>query len=129
MAVKINWDSFGIATSLACAIHCAILPLALTSLPLFGINIIHNAAFEWGMIALAFSVGAYSLLHGYFVHHRTSLPILIFSGGFLFLVLKQVFHSYEVFLLIPAVLLIIYGHLLNYKTCNKFKCSSPHHKH
>ncbi len=129
MAVKINWDSFGIATSLACAIHCAILPLALTSLPLFGINIIHNAAFEWGMIALAFSVGAYSLLHGYFVHHRTSLPILIFTGGFLFLVLKQVFHSYEVFLLIPAVLLIIYGHLLNYKTCNKFKCSSPNHKH
>ncbi|MEO7446128.1 MAG: MerC domain-containing protein, partial [Ferruginibacter sp.] len=64
MAVKLNWDGLGIATSLACAIHCAVLPLILTSLPLFGINIIHNSYFEWMMIALAFGVGIYSLYHG-----------------------------------------------------------------
>ena len=45
MATKINWDIMGIATSVACAIHCALLPLLLTSLPLFGINIIHNIVF------------------------------------------------------------------------------------
>ena len=56
MNFKINWDGLGIATSLACAIHCAILPLILTSLPLFGVNIIHNMFFEWRMIALAFIV-------------------------------------------------------------------------
>ena len=33
MRLKINWDALGIATSLACAIHCAVLPLLLTSLP------------------------------------------------------------------------------------------------
>ena len=27
MNVKINWDGLGIATSLACAIHCIVLPL------------------------------------------------------------------------------------------------------
>lgn len=129
MAVKINWDSFGIATSLACAIHCAILPLLLTSLPLFGINIIHNMVFEWGMIALAFAIGAYSLLHGYFVHHHSLAPMLIFTCGFFFLVLKQIFHQYELWLLLPAIPLIIYGHLLNYKTCNRSKCNSTHHKH
>jgi len=129
MAVKINWDNLGIATSIACAIHCIVLPLLLSSLPLFGINIIHNIYFEWGMIALAFAIGAYSLLHGYFVHHRSTVPIIILSVGFLFLVLKQVFHHYELYLLIPAVPLIIYAHVLNYKTCRKFKCASPHHKH
>ena len=43
---KINYDALGIATSLACAIHCAILPLVLTSLPVLGVNIIHNIPFE-----------------------------------------------------------------------------------
>jgi hypothetical protein len=50
----INWDALGIATSLACAIHCAILPLILSSLPLFGINIVDNIGFEYFMIFLAF---------------------------------------------------------------------------
>ena len=63
--IKVNWDAFGIAASLACAIHCALLPLVLTSLPLFGVNIIDNISFEILMIVLAFSVGAYSLYHGW----------------------------------------------------------------
>ncbi len=118
MRFRINWDNLGIFTSIACAIHCVVLPLVLTSLPLFGINIIHNAAFEWGMISLAFGIGAYSLLHGYFTQHHSLKPVLIFSAGFCFLILKQIFHQYETWLLIPAVILIIYAHLLNYKTCN-----------
>jgi len=30
---KVNWDALGVGASLACAIHCAVLPLILTSLP------------------------------------------------------------------------------------------------
>ena len=62
---RINWDLMGMITSIACAIHCAILPLILTSLPLFGINIINNSLFEWTMIGIAFVVGCYALSHGY----------------------------------------------------------------
>jgi hypothetical protein len=39
---KINFDALGIVASIACAIHCAILPLIISTLPLFGINIINN---------------------------------------------------------------------------------------
>ncbi|MFK9892529.1 MerC domain-containing protein, partial [Escherichia coli] len=46
---KINWDALGVVTSVACAIHCAVLPLVLTSLPLFGVEIIDNLYFELGM--------------------------------------------------------------------------------
>ena len=67
---KINWDALGIATSIACAIHCALLPLILTSLPLFGVNIINNVSFELFMILLAFCIGAYSLYHGWKKHHH-----------------------------------------------------------
>ncbi len=129
MNIKMNWDGFGIATSLACAIHCAVLPLLATSLPLFGINIIHNLFFEWGMIALAFVVGVYSLMHGYIKHHRSFIPVLVFMIGFLLLVTKQFFHEYESFLLIPAVILIIGAHYQNYRFCHRSKCSSPHHQH
>ena len=119
----------GIATSLACAIHCALLPILMTSLPLFGVNIIHNTFFEWGMIGLAFVVGSYSLFHGFVKHHRNYTPILIFSGGFIFLVLKQFVPDFEYLFLTLAVAMIIIAHYYNYRLCHQSKCASPHHKH
>jgi len=119
MKQQVNWDALGVATSIACAIHCAVLPLVLTSLPLFGINIIHNNFFEAGMITLAFGIGFYSLYHGYKRHHHNISPLLIFSIGFIFLVLKEFFILYEVWLLIPAVLFIISAHFLNYYFCRR----------
>src|SRR5438045_9442994 len=117
MKIQVNWYALGIATSLVCAIHCAVLPLLLTSLPLFGINIIHNNFFEAGMIALAFSIGSLALFHGYKRHHHRPLPLFIFSIGFIFLVLKEIFLSYETVLLVPAVLLILTGHFFIYRFC------------
>jgi len=115
--MRINWDALGIGASLACAIHCAMLPLFMSSLPLFGINIIENLAFEVGMIALAFLIGSYSFYHGYKKHHHSLVPFLIFIAGFALLVLKQVFHHHQLWLLIPAVLLIVTAHLRNYSSC------------
>lgn len=129
MNLKVNWDGLGIATSLACAIHCAVLPLMLSSLPLFGINIIHNKVFEWSMIVLAFVVGAYSLYHGHIRHHRSFLPITLFVIGFSFLCTKQFFHDLEVYFLVPAVLFIVAAHYINYRMCRQHKCTSIHHKH
>ncbi len=117
MRLRINWDALGIGASLACAIHCALLPLFISSLPLFGINIINNEAFEAGMIILAFCIGAYSLYHGYRRHHHNALPFVLFIAGFACLVLKQFFIHYATWLLIPAVLLIVAAHLLNYRFC------------
>ena len=129
MNVKVNWDGLGVFTSVACAIHCAILPLLATSLPLFGVNIIHNGFFEWTMIGIAFVVGSYSLFHGYVKHHRSLLPVTIFSVGFIFLIAKQFFAGLEIALLIPAVMLIISAHYFNYRLCQKSKCASLHHQH
>lgn len=129
MGFKVNWDGLGIATSLACAIHCAVLPLILTTLPLFGINILHNATFEWSMIIIAAVVGFYALYHGYITHHKNVSAIIMFVVGLVFLVTKQFFHSIETWFLVPAVILIISAHYYNYTLCRKSKCSSPHHVH
>jgi hypothetical protein len=119
MKARVNWDALGIATSIACAIHCALLPLFLSSLPLFGINIIHNIFFEAGMVTLAFCIGCYSLLHGFRKHHHRFLPLAVFAAGFIFLVVKQFFVHYETWMLIPAAGFIITAHLLNYLFCRR----------
>jgi len=129
MKVKINWDRLGITTSVVCAIHCGLLPVILPVLPLFGVNIVHNSLFEWAMIALAFGVGCYSLYHGFIRHHHSYRPITIFLIGFIFLVLKQFFHSQEYIFLSIAVPLIISAHFINIRLCKKNKCSSAHHVH
>lgn len=117
MKFRINWDAMGIGASLACAIHCALLPLFMSTLPLFGINIIHNTAFEAGMIGLAIAIGTYSLWHGFRRHHHSLMPLLLFYSGITFLVLKQMFIHYATWLLIPAVILIVTAHLINFRSC------------
>jgi hypothetical protein len=117
MRYRINWDWLGISASVICAIHCALLPLLLTSLPLFGVNIIHHLGFELGMIALALVIGSYSMYHGYKKHHHRLTPWLLFLLGGAFLILKQIFPTYQYWLLAPAVCLIIYSHLLNVRSC------------
>ncbi len=76
MKQKLNWDALGISASLACAVHCVVLPLLVTSLPVFGINIIHNKAFEIFMILIALLIGLWALHHSYFRHHKNLLPIV-----------------------------------------------------
>jgi hypothetical protein len=128
MRLKLNWDSVGILTSLLCAIHCLLLPLLLTSLPIFGFDLIHDPIFEWSMIALAIAIGIYALSHGYKKHHHNKLPIYLFCAGAVLLILKQFYHG-NTFLLIAAVIFIIAAHVQNYRLCRKTSCSAPHHTH
>ena len=128
MPIRINWDALGITASVACAIHCAILPLVATSLPIFGINIIHNSLFEYAMILLAFFIGLHALSHGYRKHHHSKAPLFAFSIGMLLLFAKQIWHGWEIWFLIPAVIGIVAAHYLNYRLyrlahCN---CSTQH---
>ena len=115
MSLKIDWDALGITTSILCAIHCAVLPLAVATLPVLGVNIIHNAWFENGMIGLAFVVGTRALWHGFSHHHRRLTPWFLFLAGITLLIAKQVWHSYELGFLPFAVLFIVTAHILNYR--------------
>jgi hypothetical protein len=117
MKFRINWDALGIATSVACAVHCAILPLILSSLPVLGMNVIDNEGFEYFMIALAFVIGFYSLWHGYRRHHHSYTPLIIFGIGIAFLIAKQIWHEQQYWLLTLAIVAIIWAHLRNYRGC------------
>jgi hypothetical protein len=117
MFTKINLDALGVTASVLCAIHCAILPLVVASLPVFGINIVHNSLFEYGMIGLAFVVGTVALWHGFTRHHHRLIPWLLFSGGMIALIAKQIWPNWELAFLPVAVLLVVSAHMLNYRWC------------
>ena len=114
---KINYDALGIAASVACAIHCAVLPLVMSSLPVLGINIINNFWFEIFMIVLAMGIGLHSLTHGFKKHHHRLLPIIVFVIGISLLLVKQILHQYQIWFLVPAVILIVSAHYINYRQC------------
>ncbi len=121
MNFRINWEALGIAASVACAIHCAVLPLFLTGLPLFGINIIHNIFVEVLLMGLAFFIGFSTLWHGYKKHHQHWATLIPFSSGMILFTLNQFFtFPYSSFLfVIPAASLVIIAHLLNHRYCRE----------
>jgi MerC mercury resistance protein len=120
MKFTINADMLGMGASITCAIHCAVLPVFVSGLSIFGVNIIHNFWFESGMILLAFVIGIFSLRHGFLRHHRNSLPFLLFTGGMTFLLAKEFWQVFELILLPFALILIISAHYFNYRFTRKF---------
>lgn len=124
MSFKLNWDALGITASAACAIHCAILPLISTGFSVLGTDIVHNRLFEYSMIVFAFVIGVYALGHGYRKHHGKRTSLVIFSAGILLLLAKQVWHSLELWFLLPAVICIITAHYVNYRMLRSSGCNS-----
>lgn len=131
--LKVNADRLGIITSIACAVHCTVLPALVSTLPLLGLDILENKAIEWSMISLAFLFGTLSLYHGYTHHHKKSLPLILFLFGFTCLILNQAIAERFVLLFIPtSSLCIISAHVLNIYYCRlSGKCranKAPHKK-
>lgn len=130
MKLQINWNALGVSAAVACAIHCALLPLFITALPLFGVNILENIYFEIGMITVAFVIGGLTLTHGYRKHHHKLSPLFLFIAGMILLSIKHFFIEYILWLVIPSSILIISAYYLNWKFCRLAKhCHSSDCNH
>jgi hypothetical protein len=121
MGFRINWSALGVSASLICAIHCALMPLLVTSLPLFGVNLIENIWVEISLLVFAFIVGFYSLWHGYRKHHHRIVTLFIFSAGITLFVVHQFVEVpyYGITLILPGVIAVLTAHYLNYRLCRK----------
>ncbi len=121
MKLHINWEALGATAALVCAIHCAIFPFLLTSLPLFGVNLLDNIYLEVFLILAAVIIGSISLSHGFRRHHHRFLPLVSFAAGMTLMILYQFSHSGRLWLLIPSTLLILLAYYLNWKFCKRAK--------
>jgi hypothetical protein len=115
-------DRIGITASTLCAIHCAVVPLVFTSLPLIGMSFLALPLVEWGMILFALMIGLYSIGLSYLRIHRRPLPVILLVTGFAIIMLGHVFLSGRIEgIIVPAGgLLIATAHFINYR------CAGPH---
>ncbi|MCW3487673.1 MerC domain-containing protein [Chitinophaga nivalis] len=119
---KMNLDTLGIGASLLCAVHCALLPLVLTMLPLLGAALPENEWLEYALLSGSFVIGCLALGRGYFRHHRRIRPLLLFSAGFVLLVCGHFIapaDGWEPLPIAIGALMIIAAHLLNLRGCKQ----------
>jgi hypothetical protein len=110
-------DNIGMTASTLCAVHCALVPVLFTSLPLLGLGFLANAWVEWGMIVLALLIGVYSIGLSYLRIHRQLLPLALLSAGFMAIILGHAFtNGWAEAVVVPmGGLLIATAHFVNYK--------------
>lgn len=114
-------DRAGMTASTACAIHCALMPIAAIFLPLLGLTFLSNEWVEITMLCLSLVIGLTSLLTSYFKIHRNFSPVALFLLGFVMVIIghfngRQVVES--IVLPIGGVLFVV-AHYLNFR---KGKC-------
>lgn len=64
------FDRAGMSASLACAVHCALLPVALAALPALGLAWLDSPWVDWSMVILALGIALRAHRGGYRLHHR-----------------------------------------------------------
>jgi MerC mercury resistance protein len=121
-------DRIGAAASLACAIHCAAMPMIVGLLPLVGLSFLASEKAEWSLVGLSLCVGICSLLPSYTRKHRHWRPLLIFALGAGLIIAVRLLVEEGSRLEKPAVvagaLLIACAHLINRARCRS--CADCH---
>ena len=122
-------DHIGVTASTLCAVHCALVPILFTSLPLLGLGFLANVWIEWGMIVLALFIGVYSIGLSYLRIHRQLLPLALLVAGFVTIMLGHAFAiGWAEAVIVPVGgLLIATAHFVNYKYSGA--CKHNGHKH
>lgn len=126
-------DKFAIGLSLACAIHCIVLPVLLVMLPSLAALQLDDEAFHIWMVAAVLPSSIYALSMGCKQHKRYRL---LFIGliGLMLLVLalalgeERIGEMGEKTLTVIGSGFIAVGHWLNYRLCheqNYSDCECP----
>ncbi|MBS7567042.1 MerC domain-containing protein [Mucilaginibacter sp. Bleaf8] len=119
-SVRRRLDHVGIGLSLLCAVHCTLMPLILTSLPLWGLGFLANVYCEAAIITLSFIIASYSLIGGY-KQTRSVGPLITLAVGFALIFAAQLLanEKYEWMLMVAGGLLVGSAHLYNWKVVHK----------
>lgn len=136
--IQSYFDRFAIMLSGICAIHCILLPIAVSAMPLFMASIdhdhhLHDFVFHQAILLFILPVSIIALITG-FRSHQQALPIIIASIGLTILVTVALFaekmidggimpHDGETILTVIGGITHAVGHILNVLATRKL------HKH
>ena len=123
MIAKINLDKVGIGASLLCAVHCALLPVLFTTLPLLGVELLENKHVELGFILTSLIIGSFALYNGYKKHHQKIIPLFVFVAGITLLFVANFLleEKEETIVKMAGATTIIIAHVLNWQSCRSCK--------
>ena len=134
MKPRIELDQVGAVASFACAIHCAVLPIAI-SLSAAGVfSFLDNGPVEWGFVLLASVVGTVSAWRGYRKHGNKTVAVVLAAAA-LGLLLATVSHrghgahdpDHLLAWLFPAIgLTIAIAHIVNLRLCRACRGCETH---
>ncbi len=123
---SVNLDRLGMTASTLCAIHCALVPIFLTTLPLLGLDFLANEWVELTMIGISVVLGVLSLSMSYKKQHRKLLPFFVLTAGFALIFTGHFsgMKSLEPILLPLGGFIVAAAHLVNWRLNST--CKHPH---
>ena len=86
-------DKAGMIASITCAVHCMIMPLIITLLPIFGLSLFATEEFEWILLMISAMLGVTSLCFG-FRKHKSFKAFSFLGIGLTFLVIGRLAHEH-----------------------------------
>lgn len=111
---KVGWwrvaDRVGAVASFLCAIHCALLPFLLASLPFFGLEFLADHRFERGFVLFACALAMVALIRG-FRRHQRPLPLMLAIPGLALLISGVTFAQHDA-IVVHSVMVTCGGLLL-----------------
>ena len=126
-------DRAGATASFLCAIHCALMPLVVTLLPLLGLSFLASEPVEWTLLAASAGLGSSSLCLG-FRKHRKRRVFMVLAIALAIMVAGRVFHEHHVgiwgpVLMVIGGLMMMSAHLLNHRLCHACTRCDSHECH
>ncbi|WP_149695643.1 MerC domain-containing protein [Chitinophaga sp. CF418] len=118
-AYQVKWDAIGIGASLACAVHCVLLPVIFTAFSLFGVEILKNVFLEVLTVFVSMTAGGWAIWKGYMRLHRQKAVLVYFIAGLLLMITGNFisFTPLEMGFKITGAILLITAHIRNWRGC------------
>jgi MerC mercury resistance protein len=114
-----SWvDSLGASVSIACAIQCTLIPLLIGVLPLVGLGFLTGDGVETILLVTSITLAVGSFSWG-FRHHKSLYVFLFLIGGLLLIFTGRVWvgENSQIPFVVPGMLVLAAGHLLNRRLC------------
>lgn len=131
---RLELDQVGAVASIACAIHCAVLPIAVSLSAAGVISFFDHQPLEWGFVLLAAVIGTVSAWRGYRQHGNKAVAAVLAAAA-LGLVLvtftRHDAHSHHpselVAWLLPLIgVTIAVAHIVNLRLCRACRSCEAH---
>jgi hypothetical protein len=121
-----NLDFAGAFASAVCAVHCAIVPLAISIGAMTGAHWLHNHAFDWIFIGFGVVIAGFTLIKDYLKTHKDPTPVIIGITGLVLLIIGSFKH--EGFFIVASLLggiMVVSAHYINWKR-SRHACKLAH---